>query len=423
MVHDDAQHQLNSMISVKTFKYVTMALLLLITVVSALVPLWISARGTSASRRVLLGKLPFVTAGVFIGSGLLHLLPDAVHKYDEVVTAYEKAIGASMWLHHFPMTYLLCACGCMIVWGVDLLNMGDSGKMMAVATAARPNFTTSICRVQIPPVTSFGLRNRSLSADGWKFATERYSACSCAGYSSPNKTSAFHHATKSEESTCLLVQHGVKVIGETSTRSYSFDCMPTNTATDGILAIDEEQQPEATVSEHVVFSGNSRQQLGKRDHTMAAFSALLPYLLAALFSVHSLIAGFALGINPALDKTALATTFAIFSHKFIEAMSVGANFARAKNEIEQSRSIAVPVLYSIMTPLGIFLGMVLSSTLQGTQAQVVEAIALSIAAGSFVYLAFHEVSDNHTGQDTPSMLKITLFATGLSAMAALSAWC
>jgi zinc transporter ZupT len=41
----------------------------------------------------------------------------------------------------------------------------------------------------------------------------------------------------------------------------------------------------------------------------------LPYLLAALFSIHSLIAGFALGISHAVNKTAIATTFAIFSHK------------------------------------------------------------------------------------------------------------
>lgn len=48
---------------------------------------------------------------------------------------------------------------------------------------------------------------------------------------------------------------------------------------------------------------------------LALSSNLLPYLLAALFSVHSLIAGFALGVNRVINSTAVATAVAIFSHK------------------------------------------------------------------------------------------------------------
>ncbi|KAG2771244.1 hypothetical protein Pcac1_g17868 [Phytophthora cactorum] len=36
---------------------------------------------------------------------------------------------------------------------------------MAVASAARPDYETSMYRVQIPSVTSFGWRNRSVSVD------------------------------------------------------------------------------------------------------------------------------------------------------------------------------------------------------------------------------------------------------------------
>lgn len=68
--------------------------------------------------------------------------------------------------------------------------------------------------------------------------------------------------------------------------------------------LDDEQEhgrhDQQSLSEHVVFTGEN---------------ALLPYLLAALFSIHSLIAGFALGVSHSLNKTAIATTVAIFSHK------------------------------------------------------------------------------------------------------------
>jgi zinc transporter 1/2/3 len=46
----------------------------------------------------------------------------------------------------FPSVYLLCALGCSIVWSVDLLNMGNSGKLMAVASAARPDCTSRPCK-------------------------------------------------------------------------------------------------------------------------------------------------------------------------------------------------------------------------------------------------------------------------------------
>lgn len=45
------------------------------------------------------------------------------------------------WFLRFPVPYMLWALGCAVVWGVDLLNMGSMGKMMAVATAARPSRT------------------------------------------------------------------------------------------------------------------------------------------------------------------------------------------------------------------------------------------------------------------------------------------
>lgn len=110
--------------------------------------------------------------------------------------------------------------------------------------------------------------------------------------------------------------------------------------------------------------------------------------------------------------------------QFIEAMAVGANFARAKESIEPTRSVAVLTLYSCMTPLGVLLGMALAATLQGARAHLVESAALGIASGSFLYLAFHELSEEeeqqHAGEATSAHTKVLLFAGGLGSMAALA---
>lgn len=64
-------------------------------------------------------------------------------------------------------------------------------------------------------------------------------------------------------------------------------------------------------------------------------STLLPYLLAALFSVHSLIAGFALGVNHSLNRTAIATAVAIFSHK------VSAHLALLRLQLSAADTLAL----------------------------------------------------------------------------------
>ncbi|TMW55699.1 hypothetical protein Poli38472_010581 [Pythium oligandrum] len=403
--------ELDSAEGIETFKYIVTGVVLIITVVSSLVPLWISRNGTSHSRQLLTKKLPFVTAGVFIGSGLLHLLPDAVKMYNKVIVASPEWF-TEKWMRDFPTMYLLSTIGCMLVWAVDLINLGDSGKMMAVASAARPNYETSMYRVQIPPVTSLGVRYRSYSVDDSKNNSKRVESCVCDGPPTLTQKASFHKGAKTEETTLVFMQHGIAVVGDSKSapRSYTLDHGRVASEEDGLLSTqrqDSTSYPETSVSEHVVFSGAS---------------PVLPYLLALLFSLHSLIAGFALGVNRTSNKTAIATTVAILSHKVIEAMSVGANFARAKGDIGEQRAIAVLLLYSLMTPFGILFGMLLADALQGTAVLVTESMALSVASGSFVYLAFHEMSEEHGSQDTPSVQKIVLFGAGLFSMAALATW-
>lgn len=101
---------------------------------------------------------------------------------------------------------------------------------------------------------------------------------------------------------------------------------------------------------------------------------------------------------------------------------MGANFARAKDNITLHRSIAVLTMYSFMTPLGIFLGMVATAALQGAQAFALQACALGVASGSFIYLAFHELSEDHAGEETSTAAKLGLFFFGMGSMAALAAW-
>ncbi|OWZ10852.1 Zinc (Zn2)-Iron (Fe2) Permease [Phytophthora megakarya] len=93
-------------------------------------------------------------------------------------------------------------------------------------------------------------------------------------------------------------------------------------------------------------------------------------------------------------------------------------FAKAKSNIAHQRSVAMPTFYSCMTPLGSFLSMVLSDSL----ALTMEAVALRIASGSFIYLVFHELSEENASRETNAFEKLGLFSIGISGMAVLAAW-
>ena len=77
-------------------------------------------------------------------------------------------------------------------------------------------------------------------------------------------------------------------------------------------------------------------------------------VLALLFSVHSFIAGLALGIQSHNRASSAAILIAILGHKFVEALSLASNFVR--EGVGLSTSASVLLVYCCMTPAGILTG-------------------------------------------------------------------
>lgn len=150
-------------------------------------------------------------------------------------------------------------------------------------------------------------------------------------------------------------------------------------------------------------------------------SMLLPFILALVFSIHSFIEGLALGVKTELDAGALSIFIAIVSHKFVEAVTVGSNFV--KEDVNLAKALPVLLVYCLMTPLGIVVGMIVTSTLEsGGTSVVVQGIFQAFASGSFVYLAIHEINDDKSCHGVPAMYQVLLLTLGLGSMAVLSLW-
>ena len=164
-------------------------------------------------------------------------------------------------------------------------------------------------------------------------------------------------------------------------------------------------------------------------HINIPHHALLPIFLAIVFSIHSLIEGLALGAQQAVSSSAVSILIAISSHKVIEAVSVGANFI--KQGVATNTALPVLIVYTLMTPAGIVAGWLLewslgsgSGSSEGGLSWGVQFQSLlqAFAAGSFLYLAVHEISDEKCCAAVKRTHQVLLMIVGLGAMALLAVW-
>jgi len=120
-------------------------------------------------------------------------------------------------------------------------------------------------------------------------------------------------------------------------------------------------------------------------------SNFTPYILLIALSFHGFFEGIALGLQES-NKEALFLYIAIISHKWAESFTLGISFSKAN--IEKSTFIKLIILFSIFTPLGAILGLILSNT-----SKIIEGIFLAMSGGNnvklyigtFVYVSASEV--------------------------------
>lgn len=109
-----------------------------------------------------------------------------------------------------------------------------------------------------------------------------------------------------------------------------------------------------------------------------------PYLLLLTLSIHSIIAGMALGAQQSLAGF-FVLVIAILAHKSAAGFALGVSLHRIGVPRGRARSLILG--FALMTPIGILLGTAIAAILDSTGEQVFEAVFDAIAAGTFLYIA------------------------------------
>lgn len=143
------------------------------------------------------------------------------------------------------------------------------------------------------------------------------------------------------------------------------------------------------------------------------------YILAVILSVHSVIAGIALGVDGSVT-TSVIILLAILSHKSSAAFALAVNLV--KSGVAQDTRRKTMNLFTIMTPMGVLIGIVMHHFLLSDNQVLLEAVFDAVAAGTFLYIAILEVIGEEFGSPGDLLLKFACVTGGLGVMGLLAVW-
>ena len=170
-----------------------------------------------------------------------------------------------------------------------------------------------------------------------------------------------------------------------------------------------------------------------------------PFVLLALLSVHSVIAGISLGLESHVVGS-FVILLGILSHKGSAAFALMVSVHNAGIGARRQKSMLA--IFVAMTPLGVLAGLLAGVVLAGNEeiTALVEGSFNALAAGTFIYVATVEIIDAEMStremrlakyvlsalagdddvpmpeKDTDRMAKFALIIVGIALMALLSHW-
>ncbi len=136
---------------------------------------------------------------------------------------------------------------------------------------------------------------------------------------------------------------------------------------------------------------------------------LAPLLLALVISIHSIVEGAAIGINSSLAGMSVIL-LAVLAHKSSEGLALSCNLHRY--HIDHKKITKIILLFSLTSPLGIFIAGTSGHFIDGNAAKLSEMILDAVAAGTFLYLGtVHIIEKEKKFEDIGEILAIVFGIT------------
>ena len=121
-------------------------------------------------------------------------------------------------------------------------------------------------------------------------------------------------------------------------------------------------------------------------------------------SIHAILEGIALGLMKNLPNV-INLLISILVHKFAESMTICLAMQRANMSLR--KIILLMGLFSFVAPIGTIMGILL-----GTAPDIVGIVFMSLAGGSFIYVACSELIVEEFSHPGKKWLKLLAFCLG-----------
>lgn len=146
----------------------------------------------------------------------------------------------------------------------------------------------------------------------------------------------------------------------------------------------------------------------------------IPYVIAIIIIVHSLIEGTVLGINTAFAAADIIFV-AIIAHKSSESFALAVILNRTQFSFK--KIITLVAIFSFMTPLGIAIGTTMTLYMNSKSGQLATAIFNAFAAGTFLYMStLHHINHHQRSHQGEGLLEFFALVMGLAVMGAIAVW-
>ncbi|XP_029928302.1 zinc transporter ZIP3 [Myripristis murdjan] len=144
--------------------------------------------------------------------------------------------------------------------------------------------------------------------------------------------------------------------------------------------------------------------------------SLRAFVLLFSLSLHSVFEGLAVGLQED-GRRVLEICLALTIHKSIIAFSLA--FRLARGRLRRPLVAGCLLLFALMSPLGIGLGIALTETRASPQHQLARASLEGLAAGTFVYVTFMEILPHELAAGGNRIAKVTALLLGFTAVTAV----
>ena len=173
---------------------------------------------------------------------------------------------------------------------------------------------------------------------------------------------------------------------------------------------------EAQSEDSFYSSSSSSFRPQKRKKAKPSESSLRVYVLIVALSMHSVFEGLALGLITDVDRLAQIAV-AIVIHKSIIAFSLSVNLVQ--HEMETKTVVKSVLLFSIMAPIGIGIGIALLHNSSELSSSFSSGILQGIANGTFLFVTFFEIFQRELAEHGHRLLKVLFMIIGYSVVTGL----